>query len=314
MNPLLLPVAGGLTILLLLGLLLHLRRRADRVATEAGPGAAFEDGAVDDTDIVPMPAHDDQPAAGGTDELTGHGDEPVDEEVTEVAPEPVHTPELLADSEPVESWDADVPPGPEPVNVRYLRAQVRTLQETLEQVQDTPEPAVAGSGEATFRRQVTAALRGLGERTREDESPERTLARVVAAIERLDAPDEVARPALPTVKFDLSGAQMSLAGPQTVAAPAALGRAPAPAAAAPDARGAATVTTPLASALAAGAPDEHLDHRASPSHDRVSHLDPFAEDEQVLPPPPEPDVVLPVPPPASHRDERHRRFGRRRGA
>jgi hypothetical protein len=69
------------------------------------------------------------------------------------------------------------------------------------------------------------------------------------------------------------------------------------------------VTTPLASALAAGTPDEH------PYQGRGSNLDPFAqEDEQVLPPPPDPDVVRPVPPPASHRQERQRRFGRRRGA
>ena len=123
----------------------------------------------------------------------------------------------------VDPGDAEEYSGPEPVNVRYLRAQVRTLQEALE-LQEVAETSAVDR--ARFRRQVTAALRGLGERTREDESPERTLARVVAAIERLDAPDEVARPVLPTVKFDLSGAQMTLAGPQYVVAPAALGRGP----------------------------------------------------------------------------------------
>ncbi len=332
MNPMLLPVAGGLAILLLLVLLVVLRRKARRAAPDEGhdgpeDGALetvgledgqlvdgeLEDGQVrdgfdDGTDLVPMLAHDDEePADPRADE---HGDdEHGDEHGEPVDPgEQVHTPEPL--------------PSGESVDVRYLRAQVRTLQETLEQVQDTPDPVAARAGEAAFRRQVTAALRGLGERTREDESPERTLARVVAAIERLDAPDEVARPALPTVKFDLSGAQMSLAGPQFVTTPAALGQAPAapapaavpaaampsPASDAPAARGAATVTTPLASALAAGVPHEHA------FTDHGSNLDPFAQDEQVLTPPPDPDVVRPVPPPASHRQERQRRFGRRRGA
>jgi hypothetical protein len=141
---------------------------------------------------------------------------------------------------------------------------------------------------------------------------------------------------LPTVKFDLSGAQMTLAGPQYVAAPAALNQAPivrvpapapapapemvpaAPAMAAaqqapvpeqppaPSASSAPTVTTPLASALAAGYDDE-------PSLRGLAD-DPFVQDEQALPPPPDPDVVLPVPPPSARGDQRTRRWSRRHGA
>ena len=141
---------------------------------------------------------------------------------------------------------------------------------------------------------------------------------------------------LPTVKFDLSGAQMTLAGPQYVAAPAALNQAPivripapapapapeiapapemvsaapamapAPRAPVPERPSAPTVTTPLASALAAGYDDEaSLEGLVD---------DPFAEDEQVLPPPPDPDLVLPVPPPSARGDQRTRRWSRRHGA
>lgn len=323
-NPLLIAIAGGLALVPLLGLLLVLRRRARQLPPEAEtttdgePGTEAEAGHDDAAELLPMLAYDD---ASGSE--TGEPDAGSEEDVE--VPEPLHA---------VDAWGDPEPAGPESVNVRYLRAQVRTLQEALESVQDVPDHG--GVDMARFRRQVTAALRGLGERTREDESPERTLARVVAAIERLDAPDEVARPVLPSVKFDLSGAQMTLAGPQYVVAPAALNRAtvvtmpaPAPAApapamaavtaeptsrpagepaAAPAAPPSPAVTTPLASALAAGVEDE----------DRPGALgldaDPFAQDEQYLAPPADPDVVLPVPPPSAGTHQRTRRWSRRHGA
>lgn len=326
-NPLLIPIAGGLAIVLLVGLLLVLRRRARRLlpeteaVTDGEPGTDGEAEHDDAAELLPMLSHD----APGS-ETRGSDDDGSDEDVA--VPEPLHA---------VDAWGDPEPSGPESVNVRYLRAQVRTLQEALESVQDVPDHG--GVDMARFRRQVTAALRGLGERTREDESPERTLARVVAAIERLDAPDEVARPVLPSVKFDLSGAQMTLAGPQYVVAPAALNRAtvvtmpaPAPAAPAPamaavtaepaagpahehapapagaEAPATRSVTTPLASALAAGA--EGDDRTAARGHD----TDPFAQDEQYLAPPADPDVVLPVPPPSVGSHQRARRWSRRHGA
>ncbi len=343
-NPML-AIPGALAIVLLLGLLLHRRRRAAR--QDPADGNGVNAGLLGDLDENP----------DGETDSDEDSDQDEDQEVAQDVvggPDGLDEPDLVdwvgnwdvTPSEPLEpaepdSWASDVSPGPEPVNVRYLRAQVRTLQEALVQVQDAEDTPGERTAEATFRRQVTAALRGLGERTREDESPERTLARVVAAIERLDAPDVVARPALPTVKFDLSGAQMSLAGAQNSAGPAQLAPAPAPAAApaqvyvpeltpemapatapAPDLTGSqpdahpetdattqfpALVTTPLAAALAAG----YEDDRHEPGHGSLSGLDPFAQDEQELPPPVDPDVVLPVPPPTTHRDQRQRRWARR---
>jgi hypothetical protein len=328
-NPLLIPLAGGLAILLLLALLLRLRGKARRLAPEDETTEPPEhdehdehdaDAEHDDTDVVPMLSYDDLgDHEAGYDHEDGYDREDADGHADGAAAslETLHV---------VESGDAEEYSGPEPVNVRYLRAQVRTLQEALERQEVAETSAV---DRARFRRQVTAALRGLGERTREDESPERTLARVVAAIERLDAPDEVARPVLPTVKFDLSGAQMTLAGPQYVAAPAALGRGPvvtvpAPAPAQPpvaevpatpqpqpiletEPASAHTVTTPLASALAAGAVTDDL---SAPGLD----ADPFVGDAAFLPPPADPDLVLPVPPPAGAGSQRSRRWPRRHGA
>ena len=120
----------------------------------------------------------------------------------------------------------------EQVDLRSLKAQVRTLEEALERIQAEPVFSVSAedlAAEESFRRQVAATLRGLGERTREDETPERTLARVAAAIERLDAPDDLTRPVLPTVAFDLIGHRMNLAEPPgraRLALPAAVGHAP----------------------------------------------------------------------------------------
>lgn len=331
-NPLLIPLAGGLAILLLLALLLRLRGKARRLAPEDETTEPLEHGELDehdadaehdDTDVVPMLSYDD---LGDHEAGYDHEDADADGDADGGAAASLETLHV------VESGDAEEYSGPEPVNVRYLRAQVRTLQEALERQEVAETSAV---DRARFRRQVTAALRGLGERTREDESPERTLARVVAAIERLDAPDEVARPVLPTVKFDLSGAQMTLAGPQYVAAPAALGRGPvvtvpapaqpavaqvpatpqpepqaqaaAPPTVEPEPAAARTVTTPLASALAAGAVTDDL---SAPGLD----ADPFAGDAAFLPPPADPDLVLPVPPPAGASSQRSRRWPRRHGA
>ncbi len=123
---------------------------------------------------------------------------------------------------------------PTSVEVRALRAQVRILEQALDRVERSdrsspeivspapaPAPApVAGSADAParYRRQVDATLRGLAARTPDDEAPDRTLSRVMAALKRLDAADELARPVLPDVPAapaalgDTGAAPTALAG------------------------------------------------------------------------------------------------------
>ena len=86
--------------------------------------------------------------------------------------------------------------------LRSLRAQVRTLEETLEtRLVDAPaglavvEPPA--EHDAAYLRQVSLVVRGLAEHTDEQENPHRTLARVAAAVERLGAPNGMDRPVLP---------------------------------------------------------------------------------------------------------------------
>jgi len=92
--------------------------------------------------------------------------------------------------------------GSESLAIRTLRAQVRTLEQALEQEQERPTVSVtvpeqdpAAEAEA-FRRDVTLTLRALARRTADDECPRHTLARATAAVERLGAPEAFSRPVL----------------------------------------------------------------------------------------------------------------------
>jgi len=205
-------LAGAAVVLLLVLVVLRRRRTAaDEVAPESGAPA-------------PEPAAPPQPTAS--------------EPVAVVEP---------AEPAPLEGAVVDRD-GPDPVEVRSLRAQVRTLEQALERMNDVPAevpaprrpthaaagPDVAAPGGQRYRRQVTATLRGLAGRTGADEAPERTMSRVVAAIERLDSTGSVDRPVLPTVPagtvLESPARPAELAAAAPVAAPVtAPAAAPAPA-------------------------------------------------------------------------------------
>ncbi len=214
---------------------------------EEDPWASLD--ALTDPDWVDLDAADEEPWApcgvdSADDPLDVEPDEepwvpceaePVDaqhidlEPVDEVPADEVPAAEAGTAAEPLEA-DAvfDAPQSRESVNIRSLKAQVRTLEEALGRLQTEPGATASGdqeAEEASFRRQVAATIRGLGQRTLEDELPERTLARVAAAIDRLDAPDDLTRPVLPAVAFDLAGHRMALAqsrDDERLALPAAL--------------------------------------------------------------------------------------------
>lgn len=103
---------------------------------------------------------------------------------------------LDAESGPVDDGSRQ---GPESLALRTLRAQVRTLEQALEQEQRHFAPASPSSDQpalAAFRRDVLLTVKALGARTASDEGGRHTLARLTAAIERLDAGDTFARPVL----------------------------------------------------------------------------------------------------------------------
>lgn len=173
--------------------------------------------------------------------------------------------------------------GLESLALRTLRAQVRTLEQALEEQQRDLYPwrtRPAQDAEADFRRDVLTTIRALSLQTPAGESPEHTLARVTAAVERLGGTSAFARPAL------------------TPAAAVRPLRAPAPAL--PSALSAevhdaaAPVTTPV----------------TTPAPDDVA----VASDPAggTLEAPAEPREVLPVPAPVSAEDrQRGRRWFRR---
>ena len=284
------PIVGGalLAVLLLLTALRALRRRTRRSA-QPDPESV-------DLSTAPSPSGGhvaaDQDLADGED-LTAEDEVPAHEHV-------------MVDAA---AGTAAEPP----LVVRSLRAQVRTLEEALQQLQD--EEALEGtvSDESAFRRQVGAALRGLGDRNRGDESPERMLARVAAAIERLEAPAGMTRPALPAVAFSLAGQQVTLSPPSSQepfirpeALAIASAAAPAPATPPPSGVGPADPDHTLASpaALSAETPGQSDDAPCLPGPGE--HVP-----EEWLSAPPEPEVVLPVPPRSPALDHGHRRWGRR---
>lgn len=213
-----------------------------------------------------------------------------------------------------------------PVEVRWLRAQVRTLEQTLERLGNAPAPAegsdpaevtiggslhlaghrAPGTGPVEtvdterYRRRVSATLRGLAGRTGADEAPARTMARVVAAIDRLESEDAVERPVLPTVPAGTAlgastqprPAELSVAGSE----PSGVPRAQTPHVAA------------LPAAVAAVAPAEHpVEHPAADAGETAPEPEPVPESPTVH------VRVEPVRPVASLDDGRRRatRWSRR---
>jgi hypothetical protein len=205
--------------------------------------------------------------------------------------------------------DPELPEEVEPHTVRALRAQVRALEEALENVVDpepvpAPVPVVATEpvlvatpdpdALASYRRQVRLAVRAVAVGTTSGDDPQHAVARVAAAIERLDRPGVLARPALPET----------------------FGRSvPPPASASvPIARTARTAVAAVAAAVAP-APEPELDdepdvmaHLMSVRASSALRSDTETEtDDQA-------EVVLPVPPPAPAEPRRGRRRQRHSAA
>jgi hypothetical protein len=179
----------------------------------------------------------------------------------------------------------------EPPAVRALRAQVRALEEALENAGDNepvrvvaPEvapvvaPVVAPEWDAvrSYRRQVRLAVRAVAIGTSPDDDPQHAVARVAAAIERLDRPGLLARPALPEI----------------------FGRSVTP----PAAASVPITRAPVVPAVVV-APEPELDDEL----DVVAHI-------QSVRAPDDGEVVLPVPPPASAEPRRGRRRQRHSAA
>ncbi|WP_166139096.1 hypothetical protein [Nocardioides ochotonae] len=230
----LMPVAGLVAVLVLLSVVVVMRRRRAAAEPDAveGEAAAQSPSAGADTWEVGHLDHVEQAGSTG-DPLVG----------------------TVHDARGEVGTDAD-PDGQ--VEVRWLRAQVHTLEQTLERLSSAPAPgeepeqvsvtagpslhlagrrtarpeAATPADAARYRRQVTATLRGLAGRTAPDEAPARTMARVVAAVERLESTETVARPVLPTVPAGTALAAPAHPRPAELSTPPAPPAASAPAASA----------------------------------------------------------------------------------
>ena len=191
----------------------------------------------------------------------------------------------------VDLLDPELPDEAEPPAVRALRAQVRALEEALENAGDAEParvvvtevapvaaPVVAPEWDAvrSYRRQVRLAVRAVAIGTTADDDARHAVARVAAAIERLDRPDVLARPALPET--------FGRTAPAPVVASVPITRAPV-----------------VPAVVAAPEPEPELDDEL----DVVAHIQsvraPAADDDA------EAEVVLPVPPPAPAEPRRGRR-------
>lgn len=107
------------------------------------------------------------------------------------APEAVEPVELVeAIAEPEAAVDADESP-----TVRALRAQVRVLEQALEVAPDVPVPT---ADDAAYRNRVVLAVRAVAARADDHDDPRHVAARVLAAVERLEAAG-FSRPVLPGV-------------------------------------------------------------------------------------------------------------------
>jgi hypothetical protein len=201
----------------------------------------------------------------------------------------------------VDLLDPELPEEVEPHTVRALRAQVRALEEALENVVDpepvpAPVPVVATEpvlvatpdpdALASYRRQVRLALRAVAVRTSAGDDPQHAVARVAAAIERLDRPGVLARPALPETLG------LSVAPPAAASAP---------------------IAWAAVAAVVAPAPQPEVDDEPDVMAHLMSVRAPSAlrsdteTDDQA-------EVVLPVPPPAPAEPRRGRRRQRHSAA
>lgn len=177
--------------------------------------------------------------------------------------------------------------GPESFALRTLRAQVRTLEQALEQEQRYFSPVAVPvsdqSAVAAFRRDVLLTVKALGSRTASDEGGRHTLARLTAAIERLDAGDAFARPVLAPAATVLAMPARPKA--RTIAA------APQPEEVTPEAAQYADSDEPVQETVLEHL--EHLDAAGETPSDMSSSLPPLPESSHLVEAAPQ--VVLPVP-------------------
>lgn len=175
--------------------------------------------------------------------------EPVPEQVAEEVAEQSVEQEPVAEPTAAPMEQLDTP------EVRALRAQVKVLEQALERAVEPPDFD-------SYRTEVVAAVRAVALGTPESGDPRTAVARVIAALERIEAP--VGRTVLPP--------------PVGVSAPTA------------------TPTTMPAPAPAAPIQPEVA---AEPETEAEAQLEAQLEQPVEQPvAPAEPEVVLPVPPPA----------------
>lgn len=110
-------------------------------------------------------------------------------------------------------------PTEDSTTVRALRAQIRALEQALEA---TPE-ALLAPDDAAYRRRVLLAMRAVAARVDDHDDPRHAAARVVAAVERLDAAG-FHRPQLPGIASRAVAPPPQLSTPTSQ--PPALGAAP----------------------------------------------------------------------------------------
>jgi hypothetical protein len=255
-----LPVATsaiGTTLLLLaLALLLAARRRGRRAAADTADTADTPDTATD-TD------------ATDTADAPDTADTVLDAD-PETAPD--------ADPEAGDVRDApDAAPSPdESTDVRALRAQVRVLEQALEAAAEPAPPLTVPAADASYRDRVRLAVRVVVLGAAPGGEAQQTAARILAAVERLDAPDVFARPVLPEPV-------------QRVAPPSVHEHRP-------------------SRALPDALPDARPAERPVPGPEVGDDREAETPDQGSAPSHPKaPEVVLPVPPPAPPAPRRGRR-------
>ncbi|NYD42863.1 hypothetical protein [Nocardioides panaciterrulae] len=162
------------------------------VPSEAAAPAQRRRGLFRRRKAVPEPDFGDLPPLVVAQEAD---DQPADE----ASPEAV---EATAD----EPADAEVREGEtrEQAELRTLREQLRALEQVVqEQASEPPTAALArveqaaAEQSAAYLRQVSMVVQGLAAHVPHEEHPQRTLARVAAAVERLGVPNTMRRPVLP---------------------------------------------------------------------------------------------------------------------